>query len=86
MDYTEYMGNILLIGVLIVVFVIGIVSPHTAGKIQRKTDDKTHWLKRMANWLWDPIAWWTKSSLEVSRNTIVKVAELGKKTRRKADH
>lgn len=79
------MTNIILVVVLIMVFLIGIVSPHTAGKLQRKTDNKAHWLKRMANWFWDPIAWWAKNSLEVSRKTIVKVAEWGKKTRRKAD-
>ena len=80
------MLNVLLVVVLIAIFVTGIVSPHTAGKIQRKTDNKTYWLKRMANWLWDPIAWWAKSSLEVSRKAIVKVAAWGKKTRRKTDN
>lgn len=77
------MGNIILIFVIAAVFIIGVVSPHLAGKIQRKTDNKASWLKRMSNWLWDPLTWWAKNSIELTRRTIKKVAEWGKKTRRK---
>ena len=77
------MGNVILIVAVVVVFVIGVVSPHLAGKIQRKTDTKAGWLKRMSNWLWDPLTWWAKNTIEFTRKTIKKVAEWGKKTRRK---
>ena len=77
------MGNIAIIFVVIIVFVVGVVSPHMAGKIQRKTEAKSGWLKHMANWLWDPLTWWTKNSIEFTRKTVVRVAEWGKKTRTK---
>jgi hypothetical protein len=77
------MTTIVLVFVVVVLFVIAVISPHAAGKIQRKTDKEAHWLKRMSNWLWDPIAWWAKKSIEMTRKTIIKVTSLGKKTRRK---
>ncbi len=80
------MSNIIIVLVAVVVFVIGIVSPHLAGKIQHKVDHKASWLKRMANWLWDPLTWWAKSSVEFTRKAIVKIAEWGKNVRRKWRH
>lgn len=77
------MTNVALVLIVVVVFVIGIVSPHLAGKIQKRTNDKAGWLKRCANWLWDPLTWWAKNTVEFTRKSIVKVAEWGKKTRRK---
>jgi hypothetical protein len=74
------MNNILIIVALIVVFFIGVISPRLAGKIQRKTDEKAGWLKRMANWLWDPITWWAKKSIELTRKLIKKDAQAGKET------
>ena len=81
--YTIDMGTILLIVAGIVIFIIGIVSPHLAGKIEQKTDEKASWLKRLSNWCWDPITWWAKKSIEFTRKAIVKIAEWGKKTRGK---
>ena len=80
------MTNIAIVLAVIVVFVIGIVSPHMAGKIQKKTDNKAGWLKRCANWLWDPLTWWAKNSIEFVRKVVVKVTEWGKKTRGKLSH
>jgi hypothetical protein len=81
--YTGGMTTILLILTLIALFVVGLVSPHLAGKIQRKTDEEAGWLKRLSNWFWDPITYWVKKSIEFNRKAIDKVATLGKKTRRK---
>ena len=67
----------------IVLFVIGVVSPHAAGKLERKTDREASWLKRMSNWLWDPLTWWAKKSIEMTRKIIKQVAEWGRKTRGK---
>jgi hypothetical protein len=78
------MTTLLLFVGLVVVFIIGLVSPHAAGKIQRKTDKEAGWLKRLSNWLWDPITWWAKKSIEFSRRAINKSAEWGKATRRKS--
>ena len=77
------MTTILLVVVGIVLFFIGIVSPHLAGKIQNKTNEEAGWLKRLSNWLWDPLTWWAKKSIEFTRKAIVKIAQWGKKTRRK---
>ena len=77
------MSNIAILLVVIVVFVVGVVSPHVAGKIQRKTDSKAGLLKRCANWLWDPLTLWAKNTIEFTRKSIVVVAEWGKKTRAK---
>lgn len=68
---------------LVVLFVVGVVSPHAAGKIQRKADKEAGWLKRLANWLWDPVTWWVKLSIDSSRKAIKKAAGWGKKTHRK---
>lgn len=81
--YTIDMTTILLVVVGIVLFFIGIVSPHLAGKIQNKTNEEAGWLKRLSNWLWDPLTWWAKKSIEFTRKAIVKIAQWGKKTRRK---
>lgn len=80
------MTNVAIILIVVLVFVIGIVSPHVAGKIQKKTDDEAGWLKRCSNWLWDPLTWWAKNSIEFTRKAIVKTASWGKKTRRKLRH
>jgi uncharacterized membrane protein (DUF441 family) len=77
------MTTILLVLIGVIIFFIGIISPHTAGKIQRKTDEKASWLKRLSNWFWDPITWWTKKSIEFTRKAVVKIAQWGKRTRRK---
>jgi len=77
------MNDIILVVVAIAIFVTGIVSPHAAGKLQHKTNKKAHWLKRLSNWLWDPLTWWAKKSIEWTRIAIVKLAEWGKKTRYK---
>jgi hypothetical protein len=82
-DYTSYMTTIVLVFVVMVLFVIAVISPHAAGKIQRKTDEEADWLKRISNWLWDPLTWWTKKSIEMTRKIIIKVTSLGKKTHRK---
>jgi hypothetical protein len=77
------MTTIIIILAVVVVFIIGIISPHLGGKIQHKTNREAHWLERCSNWLWDPLAWWAKGSLELSRKIIVKATALGKKTRKK---
>ena len=79
------MTTILLVIALIVLFLIGIICPHLAGKIERKTDKEAGGLKRMSNWFWDPITWWVKKSIEMNRKVIIKAAEWGKKSRRKLD-
>lgn len=66
----------------VVLFIVGIVSPHAAGKIQYKTDKEAGWLKRISNWFWDPITWLSKQSIETTRKIIKKVAQWGKKTRK----
>jgi len=68
---------------VIAVFITAIISPHLGGKIQNKTNHKTGWLKYYSNWLWDPLEWWAKISLEFSRKAIVKASKWGKKTRKK---
>lgn len=75
------MSNIFLVAVVIVIFAIGVVSPHMAGKIQRNTDNKAGWLKRMSNWLWDPLTWWAKNTIEFTRKAIKVVAQWGKRVR-----
>lgn len=77
------MTNILLIIGAVILFIIAIISPRLGGKIQRRTNEKASWLKRLANWFWDPITWWVKKSIELSRKLIVKITKWGKKTRRK---
>lgn len=67
----------------ILLFVIGVVSPHAAGKVQRKTDKKATYLKKISNWLWDPLTWWAQTIVDTSRKIILKSTEWGKKTRRK---
>lgn len=81
--YTIDMTTILLVVVGIILFFVGIISPHLAGQIQNKTNKEAGWLKRLSNWLWDPLTWWTKKSIEFTRNAIVKIAAWGKKTRQK---
>ncbi len=81
--YTIYMTMALLPILVIVLFIVGVVSPHMAGKIQRKADNKAGWLKRCADWFWDPITWWAQNSIETTRKVIKKVTEWGKKTRKK---
>lgn len=78
--YTSNMTTILLSFILVALFFVGLICPHLAGKIQRKTDNKAGWLKRMANWFWDPITWWAKLTIESSRKAIKTVAGWGKKT------
>lgn len=68
----------------IIVFFAAVISPHAAGKIQHKTNVKSGKLKQIADWFWDPLTWLAKSSVEMTRKAIVKIAQLGKKTRRKA--
>lgn len=82
-DYTKNMTNILLVVGLIAVFLAAVVSPRLGGKIQHRTNEKAGWLKRLADWFWDPITWWARKSIELSRKLIVKIAKWGKKTRRK---
>jgi hypothetical protein len=77
------MTTIALIFVATVLFFIGLISPHAAGKIQRKTDKEAGLLKRCANWFWDPVTWWAKNSIEFSRKAIDKAAGWGSKTRKK---
>lgn len=80
------MTSIILVLVGIVIFIIGIICPHLAGKIQRKTDNKASRLKRLSNWLWDPLTWWAKSSIEFTRKSINVIADWGKRTRYKFNH
>ncbi|HEX6415924.1 MAG TPA: hypothetical protein VFZ62_00150 [Candidatus Saccharimonadales bacterium] len=77
------MTTIVIFAALIVVFFVAVVSPHLGGKVQRKTNEEAGWLKRFSNWLWDPLTWWAKNSLEFSRKVIVFTAKIGKKLRRK---
>ena len=76
------MTSIVLVLVGVAVFLIAVISPHAGGKIQHKTNVKSGALKRAAEWLWDPLTWVAKSSIEFMRKTILKLADLGKKTRR----
>jgi len=77
------MATIILVIVGVILFLVGVISPYRAGKIQRKTDKEAAWLKRMSNWFWDPIAWWSKKTIEFTRKALNKIAGWGKKTRRK---
>lgn len=77
------MNNIILIVAAIVLFFVALLSPRMGGKIERKANNKASWLKRLANWFWDPITWWAKKSIEFTRKAIVIITEWGKKTRRK---
>lgn len=77
------MTTVPIIIALIALFAIAVVSPHVAGKVQRKANQKTSWLKRMSNWLWDPLAWWFRSGLEFARRSIIVATALGKKLRGK---
>ena len=72
----------LILGVLIAVFGVAIISPYAGGKIQRRSNQHAYWLKRLSNWLWDPLAWWAKTSVEFTRKAIVKASSLGKRIRR----
>lgn len=65
------------------VLVVAVISPHLAGKIQRRTNEKASYLKRVANWLWNPLTWIAKSSIEVMRKIIILFGSWGKKVRRK---
>ncbi|MDB5177006.1 MAG: hypothetical protein JWN75_674 [Candidatus Saccharibacteria bacterium] len=76
------MTTILLIFGAVVLFFIGLICPHLAGKIQHKTDSEAHWLKRMSNWLWDPLTWWAKTSIESTRKVIDTVTQWGKNVRK----
>ncbi|QHN42990.1 hypothetical protein GII36_03970 [Candidatus Mycosynbacter amalyticus] len=69
--------------VAVILFIVGIISPHAAGKVQYKTDVEAGWLKRTSEWLWDPVTWWAKGSIEMSRKIIKYVAQWGRKTRKK---
>jgi len=80
------MSNVFLVVVVMAIFVIGVLSPHLAGKIQRKTNSKASWLKRVSNWLWDPLTWWIKSSIEFTRKAINIVAQWGKSVRWRISH
>lgn len=82
-DYTNSMNNVLLIVAAIVLFFTALISPRMGGKIQRKTNKKAGRLKRSADWLWDPIEWWAKKSIEFTRKCVVVVTAWGKKARRK---
>lgn len=77
------MTTLIIIFGVIIVFIIGFISPHLAGKIEQKTDEKASVLKRAINWLWDPLLWWAKKSIDCNRGLIKKSAESGKKTRKK---
>ena len=77
------MTTLLLLVVGIVIFIVAVVSPHMGGKIQHETNKESSWLKRTSNWLWDPLAWWAKKSVEFTRKVIVKITAWGKKLRRK---
>lgn len=77
------MGTIIVIVVGFILFFVAIVSPHMARKVQHRTDQEANLLKRLSNWLWDPLTWWAKVSLEFTRKSIVKIAAWGKKTRKK---
>jgi hypothetical protein len=81
--YTKDMTNGIIAIAAIVLFFVAVISPRAAGKIENKTNREAGWLKRLANWFWDPITWWTKKSIEVTRKFILFVAESGKKLRRK---
>ena len=78
------MTTVLLVVAGIILFAVGIISPHAAGKIQRKTDKEASKLKQFSNWFWDPITWWSKKSIEFTRKAIVKITQWGKNTRQKA--
>lgn len=67
----------------IVIFFVGIISPHAAGKLQYKADVEAGWLKRISDWFWDPITWWAKGTVEMTRKIIKHVAQWGRKTRKK---
>lgn len=77
------MASILVLIVGTVVFLVAVISPHAAGKIQQKTNEKSGILKRAADWFWDPLTWLAKSSIEFVRRALIKLAKWGKKTRRK---
>lgn len=83
MAYNKTMTTLLIFAALIVIFAVAVVSPHAGGKIKRKTNQEAGWLKRLSNWLWDPLAWWSKTSLEFTRKAITKTAAWGKRLRRK---
>jgi hypothetical protein len=80
------MTTIFLIFAGVVLFFIGLISPYLAGKIQRKTDEKAGWLKRLSNWFWDPITWWAKKSIELTRKLIKKDAQAGKDTHKEVSN
>lgn len=77
------MANILIVIGAIALFITAVISPRLAGKIEHKTNKKASWLKRLADWFWDPITWWAKKSIEMTRKILITIAEWGKKTRRK---
>ena len=81
-DIIINMTTILLSFFLVAVFIAAIVSPHAAGKIQRKTNEKAGQLKIMSNWLWDPLTWWAKHSIEFNRKVIGKIVRWGSRIRR----
>jgi hypothetical protein len=82
-NYTKDMNNVLLIVAAIVLFSTALISPRMGGKIQRKANKKAGRLQRSADWLWDPIEWWAKKSIEFTRKCVVVVTAWGKKARRK---
>ena len=77
------MTTLVLVVILVGIFVVGLMWPRLAGKIERKTDKEAGMLKRMSNWFWDPITWWAKTSIDANRKAIKKVAGWGKKIRQK---
>jgi len=77
------MTALIVLAALILIFAIAIISPHVAGKIERKTDREATRLKRLSNWLWDPLTWWSKQTIKTTNKLINKSAEGGKETRRK---
>lgn len=77
------MTTIFLVFAAVIIFFVGLISPHMAGKLQKKTDKEAGVLKRWSNWLWDPITWWFKKTVEFTRKAIDKPAGLGKKTNKK---
>lgn len=77
------MGTIVIAIAGIFLFIAVVLFPHLSGKIRHRTNVKASRLKRLSDWFWDPLTWWAKNSIEMTRKIIVKIAKWGRKTRRK---
>lgn len=75
--------TLLLVGGLICLFVIAVLFPHAAKKVQHKTNERVGWLKRWSNFLWNPLTWWAKNSLELARRSVERVSRWGRTLRQR---